>query len=61
MFGISVCGVEPGGFQTNILDLKAYAERKEKQWDSLPQELKEEYGEDYRQEGINVYIWYNNR
>ena len=50
-YGIRVSIIEPGGFQTNILDMASYDVAKQRQWEEAPQHVKEEYGDDYLQLG----------
>ena len=52
-WGISVSVIEPGAFKTNILaNIK---DRLKKKWNSLSQELREEYGEEMFKSGKTLF------
>lgn len=40
--------LEPGAFKTALLDENALNERVEQIWKSLPADIRDEYGEDYK-------------
>jgi len=44
-FGVTVHLVEPGFFQTNMVNVEQYAAKLRIQWDNLPEEAKKAYGE----------------
>ena len=47
VFGIKVLIIEPGLHATNMFDTADIQKVGKKTWDRLPQNIKEEYGEDY--------------
>ncbi|KAM4608981.1 dehydrogenase/reductase SDR family member 9 [Polymixia lowei] len=46
-FGVKVLCIEPGFFKTNVTDGSLLKRNLEKLWDKLPQDVKDDYGEDY--------------
>ncbi|GMS79819.1 hypothetical protein PENTCL1PPCAC_1994, partial [Pristionchus entomophagus] len=55
-FGVSVHLLEPGIFKaTNLLDKKAHDDRVWSVWKKMSANLREEYGEDYRQEVVDQW------
>ncbi|XP_040196907.1 17-beta-hydroxysteroid dehydrogenase type 6-like [Rana temporaria] len=46
-FGVNVSIVEPGGFNTAIMDLPLYEKNIKERWERLPAETKKSYGEQY--------------
>ncbi|NP_001083602.1 uncharacterized protein LOC399015 precursor [Xenopus laevis] len=51
-FGIKVSIIEPGGFNTSIINANACKKSIEQLWDNLPAETKESYGEQYLHETL---------
>ncbi|KAI1719131.1 short chain dehydrogenase domain-containing protein [Ditylenchus destructor] len=47
-YGITVSILEPGAFRTNFVSYDAHRERVEGIWSRMPQDLRDEYGEDYK-------------
>lgn len=46
-FGVKVCCIEPGFFKTNVTDQTLVKNNVQKLWARLPQETKDDYGEEY--------------
>ncbi|KAM9805043.1 dehydrogenase/reductase SDR family member 9 [Neosynchiropus ocellatus] len=46
-FGIKVACIEPGFFKTNVTDVNLMKENVKKLWDRLPQDVRDDYGDDY--------------
>lgn len=46
-FGIKVSCIEPGFFRTNVTDITLLETNMKKLWGRLPQEVKEDYGDDF--------------
>ncbi|KAM8934074.1 dehydrogenase/reductase SDR family member 9 [Pelodytes ibericus] len=46
-FGVKVLCIEPGLFKTPLSDAKKVLEQRIQIWNTLPQEIKEEYGDNY--------------
>lgn len=46
-FGVKVCCIEPGFFQTNVTNTELLKASLKKLWDRLPQDVKDDYGHDY--------------
>ncbi|XP_072300506.1 dehydrogenase/reductase SDR family member 9 [Eucyclogobius newberryi] len=46
-FGVKVCCLEPGFFQTNVTNPDMLRDDLKKRWDKLPQDVKDDYGIDY--------------
>lgn len=51
-FGVKVCCIEPGFFQTNVTNVKLIQENLKKLWDRLPQDVKDDYGHDFYERGV---------
>ncbi|XP_069509638.1 retinol dehydrogenase 7-like isoform X1 [Ambystoma mexicanum] len=63
-FGVKVAIVEPGSFRTSIASPEIMKQCLQSQWDSLPTEVKESYGQQYFDKvlhGIAVLIQKGNR
>lgn len=46
-FGVKVCCIEPGFFQTNVTNTEMIKANLKMLWDRLPQEVKDDYGHDF--------------
>ncbi|XP_028836179.1 retinol dehydrogenase 7-like [Denticeps clupeoides] len=46
-FGVKVLCIEPGFFRTNVTDTRIITHNTRELWNKLPQEIKDEYGDDY--------------
>ncbi|XP_029981643.1 dehydrogenase/reductase SDR family member 9 [Sphaeramia orbicularis] len=46
-FGVKVCCIEPGFFKTNVTNKTLVKNNVNELWDRLPQEMKDDYGEEY--------------
>lgn len=46
-FGVKVACIEPGFFKTNVTDIVAVKSSLRKLWDRLPQEVKDDYGQNF--------------
>lgn len=63
-FGVKVICIEPGFFKTNVTDTEILMRNVQQLWDKLPQEIKEEYGDDFVPKGklpVDLFIeqsWY---
>ncbi|XP_018425099.1 PREDICTED: retinol dehydrogenase 3-like [Nanorana parkeri] len=51
-FGIRVSIVEPGGFNTGIINLSMHEKNISEKWEALPSETKMSYGEKYKEKYI---------
>ncbi|PAV83041.1 hypothetical protein WR25_02576 [Diploscapter pachys] len=58
-FGVSVHTLEPGFFQTAIIDQKATTNRIQKIWERAPESVKEEYGQEFLRMSKNYGIMLN--
>ena len=54
-WGIKVSMLEPGSFLTNICDPDVFEGQLKEAWNTLSDELKNEYGEEYLNAGINPF------
>lgn len=54
-FGVKVICIEPGFFRTNMSSSDVIQRQFEKLWAKLPQEIREDYGNDYIDKG-NLHI-----
>ena len=52
-WGVQVSMIEPGGHKTGIFNEKAFAKTMHDLWNNLSKELKDDYGEQYRDRGNN--------
>jgi hypothetical protein len=43
-FGVNVSILEPGFFATNLTDINMHEKMLDRQWESLSDEMREEYG-----------------
>ncbi len=50
-FGVKVLCIEPGFFKTNVTDSAILSKSIKMLWDRLPQDLKDDYGSEYLQNG----------
>ena len=55
-WGIKVSMLEPGSFLTNICDPDVFERQLREAWNTLSDEPKNEYGEEYLNAGINL-LW----
>lgn len=46
-FGIKVMCIEPGFFRTNVADPKLLKKSLDELWSRLPQDVRDEYSQDY--------------
>lgn len=46
-FGVKVACLEPGFFKTNVTDIAMMKKALQSLWDRLPQETKDDYGDDF--------------
>ena len=54
-WGIKVIMLEPGSFLTNICAPNVFEQQLRKAWNTLSDELKNEYGEEYLNAGIDLF------
>lgn len=50
-FGVKVCCIQPGLFQTALSNPAKIMKEKEVIWNNLPPDIKTQYGEEYFQKG----------
>ena len=50
-WGIKVSIMEPGGYQTKIIEPATIERNLRQSWDKLSDELKKDYGEEYLEKG----------
>lgn len=48
-FGVKVLCIEPGFFKTNVTDPSILAKNIKTLWEKMPQEVRDDYGQDYLQ------------
>ncbi|KAL7384464.1 hypothetical protein ABVT39_002690 [Epinephelus coioides] len=53
-FGIKVACIEPGFFKTNVTDTVIMKDNVKKLWDRLPQDVKDDYGQDFLAESLDM-------
>lgn len=53
-FGIKVMCIEPGFFRTNVADPKLLKKSLDDLWSKLPQDVRDEYSQDYIDTSVNV-------
>lgn len=46
-FGVKVVCIEPGFFRTNVTDTEILMRNVRQLWDKLPQDVKDDYGDDF--------------
>lgn len=55
-FGVSAHILEPGAFKTQLLDKQSMLNRINQTWRKLPQNVKDEYGEEFRNNFIQQWM-----
>lgn len=50
-FGVKVLCIEPGFFRTDMADPELMNNNLKRLWETLPQEVKDDYGPDYLPKG----------
>lgn len=48
-FGVKVLCIEPGFFKTNVTDAAILSKNVKSVWDKMPQEVRDDYGQEYLQ------------
>ena len=56
-WGIKVSMLEPGSFSTNICAPDMFEKQLREGWDRLSDELKAEYGQEYLNKGIELFLY----
>ncbi|KAI1710866.1 short chain dehydrogenase domain-containing protein [Ditylenchus destructor] len=54
-YGITCCILEPGRFRTNLTDAEQHRARVNKVWDQLNPDIRNEYGEEYKNQFIDAW------
>ncbi|XP_019744102.1 retinol dehydrogenase 3-like [Hippocampus comes] len=55
-FGVKVLCIEPGFFRTNVTDPQIIEENGKRLWDRLPQDVKDDYGENYVERALQTIV-----
>ena len=55
-WGIKVSMLEPGAFLTDLLSPAAIEQQLRQRWNALSDELKSDYGEEYLERGIILFL-----
>ncbi|XP_051939082.1 retinol dehydrogenase 7-like isoform X2 [Hippocampus zosterae] len=55
-FGVKVLCIEPGFFRTNVTDPQIIKENGKRLWDRLPQDVKDDYGENYVERALQTLV-----
>ncbi|XP_042260509.1 retinol dehydrogenase 16-like [Thunnus maccoyii] len=53
-FGVKVLCIEPGFFKTNVTDVAILSKNVKMLWDRLPQEVRDDYGQEYLQKSLDI-------
>nr|XP_061803058.1 retinol dehydrogenase 7-like [Nerophis lumbriciformis] len=53
-FGVKVLCIEPGFFKTNVTDAAILSKNIKFLWDKMPQEVRDEYGQEYLQKSLAI-------
>ncbi|XP_059184292.1 17-beta-hydroxysteroid dehydrogenase type 6-like [Centropristis striata] len=53
-FGVKVLCIEPGFFKTNVTDVGVQSRSLETVWKKMPQEIRDEYGQDYFHQSLEI-------
>ncbi|XP_054644455.1 dehydrogenase/reductase SDR family member 9 isoform X2 [Dunckerocampus dactyliophorus] len=53
-FGVKVSCIEPGFFKTNLTNIEHVNNNLKKLWDRLPQEVKDDYGQDFLETSLKT-------
>ena len=57
IWGVKVSILNPGLFRTGLINVGNFREARERQWAALPAELREQYGEDFKEKGTISRIY----
>ncbi|XP_037136615.1 retinol dehydrogenase 7-like [Syngnathus acus] len=55
-FGVKVLCIEPGFFKTNVTDPEIIEKNGKRLWDRLPQDVKDDYGENYVERALETIV-----
>ncbi|XP_049583876.1 retinol dehydrogenase 7 [Syngnathus scovelli] len=55
-FGVKVSCIEPGFFKTNVTDPEIIEKNGKRLWDRLPQDVKDDYGENYVERALETIV-----